>query len=126
MKTTGNNQNYNIRMIKSSAALLFAYILLMLSASFILIFSFDFPDILREPVSVMLAKFYRNRELTIPAYYLFVLSGIVFIFMTAALYKSLSLKDSLYPFLSLISGVLFGLLSNLGFIRWPFLMSYLG
>ncbi len=102
-----------------------SYVVLMLTASISLIFVFDFPDILREPVDVMLAKFSENSTLIIPSYYLFVLSGIAFIFMVLLIHKSVVPKESTAGFLAVVFGVLFGLTSNMGFIRWPFLMDYL-
>lgn len=115
-----NKKVYNIASLS-----ILIYVVLMLAASISLIFVFDFPDILREPVEVMLAKFNSNSGLVVPSYYLFVLSGISFIFMTLLIHKTIVPRDSILGFLAVVSGVLFGLLSNLGFIRWPFLMKYL-
>jgi hypothetical protein len=46
--------------------------------------------------------------------------------MASLFYRVVTPRESVSGFLALISGILFGLLSNLGFIRWPFLMAYLG
>ena len=109
-----------------TAWMIFAHILMMLAAGVILIYTFDFPDILRAPMEVTLEHFYRNRAYTIPAYYLFTLTGISFMGVVLLLYKVLQLQGSTPAFLSVFFGVLFGLTSSMGFIRWPFLMEKLG
>lgn len=114
-----------IKLRKYTAISIIIYVMLMLAASLSLIFFFNFPDILREPVEVMLESFNNNRDLIVPAYYLFVLSGIVFTFMSILIYKTITTKDSTLGLFALVCGIMFGLLSNIGFIRWPFLMDYL-
>ncbi len=123
-----NTQSLNdyTHLYKTVALSIIIYVLLMLTASIVLIFAFDFPDILRKPIEEMLGLFHENRVITVPAYYVFVLSGVAFIMMVSLLYKIVTPKDSVAGFMALVSGILFGLLSNLGFIRWPFLMDYLG
>lgn len=122
MNTLQNESNLQIKYTSISIAV---YVVLMLAASLTLIFVFDFPDILREPIRVMLSKFYSNKQLVVPSYYLFVLSGIAYIFMVILIHKTIVPKDSTLGLLALVSGILFGLTSNLGFIRWPFLINYL-
>jgi hypothetical protein len=41
-------------------------------------------------------------------------------------YKTLNFQNSTTGFLAVFFGVLFGLTSSLGFVRWPFLMQHLG
>lgn len=117
--------NYENKLYYYSGLTIAAYVILMLGAAISLIFVFDFPDILREPIDVMLAAFNNNRVLVVPSYYLFVISGIAFIFMVILVGKSVESEFSPLGLLALVSGILFGLTSNLGFIRWPFLMDYL-
>lgn len=112
--------------INSTATLIIVHILMMLTAGIILIFTFDFPNILREPMETTLNLFYTNRGFTVPAYYLFTLTGISFMVVVLLLYKTLNFQQSTTGFLAVVFGVLFGLTSSLGFVRWPFLMEYLG
>ncbi len=105
---------------------LLAYVVLMLAASLTLIAFFDFPEVLRRPVDEMLGLYYSQRWITVPAYYAFVLSGVVFLMMNIPLLRSLGARDTLAGQWALLAGTLFGLLSTLGFIRWPFLMKSLG
>ena len=58
-----------------NAWLIIGHILMMLSAGIILILTFDFPGILRESMETTLNLFYKNRDFTVPAYYLFSLTG---------------------------------------------------
>lgn len=116
----------NIKETKITAWIVIFHIVLMLTAGIILIFTFDFPDILRRPMEETLGLFYKNRSYTVPAYYLFTLSGISFMLMVLLLFKTLNFQKSTTGFLAVVFGVLFGLTSSLGFIRWPFLMAHFG
>ncbi len=116
----------NTKEIKFTGGFILLHILMMLTAGIILVYKFEFPDILREPMQNTLALFYKNRSYTVPAYYLFTLSGISFITMALLLFKTLKSQESTTGFLAVVFGVLFGLTSSMGFARWPFLMQYLG
>jgi hypothetical protein len=102
------------------------HIAMMLTAGVILIYTFDFPDILRADMETTLGLFFKNKSFTVPAYYLFTLTGISFMTVVLLLFKTLGFKESTTGFLAVVFGVLFGLTSSLGFIRWPFLMQHLG
>ncbi len=116
----------NTKEIKFTGWFILFHILIMLTAGVILVFTFEFPDILREPMETTLGLFYKNRAFTVPAYYLFTLSGISFMTMILLLFKTLRFQESTSGFLAVVFGVLFGLTSSMGFARWPFLMQYLG
>ena len=73
-----------------------------------------------------LGLFHSKRAFTVPAYYLFTLTGISFMTIVLLLFKTLKFQDSTPGFLAVVFGVLFGLTSSLGFVRWPFLMQHLG
>ena len=111
--------------LRTTAWLTLAHVALMLTAGLILIIAFDFPDILRAPMETTLELFHRNRQWTVPAYYLFTLTGITTMGVVLLLYRSLDFQQSTTAFLAMVSGVLFGLTSSLGFVRWPFLMEHL-
>lgn len=99
---------------------------MMLLAGVILVFTFDFPGILRENMETTLGLFIKNKDWTVPAYYLFTLTGISFMTVALLLFKTLDFSKSTIGFLAVVFGVLFGLTSSLGFARWPFLMQHLG
>ena len=111
--------------IKFTGWLIVLHVIMMLTAGILLIYTFDFPDILRQPMETTLGLFHKNQAWTVPAYYLFTLTGISFMSVSLLLFKTLDFKDSTSGFLAVAFGVLFGLTSSLGFVRWPFLMSHL-
>ncbi len=112
--------------IKLTGWLVVIHIIMLLTAGVILIYTFDFPDILRENMETTLGLFYKNKVFTVPAYYLFTLTGISFMTIALLLFKTLKFHKSTSGFLAVVFGVLFGLTSSLGFVRWPFLMEHLG
>ena len=112
--------------IQFTGWMIIIHIILMLVAGVILIYTFEFPDILRKNMETTLGLFYKNRAYTVPAYYLFTLTGISFMTVVLLLFKILDFKDSTTGFIAVVFGVLFGLTSSLGFVRWPFLMQHLG
>ncbi|WP_424961835.1 DUF4386 family protein [Ekhidna sp.] len=112
--------------IKLTGWMVIIHILMMLIAGVVLIYTFEFPDILRENMETTLELFYKNKAFTVPAYYLFTLTGISFMTTVLLLFKTLRFHESTSGFLAVVFGVLFGLTSSLGFVRWPFLMQHLG
>lgn len=112
--------------IKLTGWMIIIHIVMMLTAGVILIYTFDFPDILRENMETTLGLFHKNKDFTVPAYFLFTLTGISFMTITLLLFKTLKFHESTTGFLAVVFGVLFGLTSSLGFVRWPFLMQHLG
>lgn len=109
-----------------TAIIVCLHIVAMLTAGIILVFTFDFPDILRQPMEVTLGMFTANSSFTVPAYYLFTLTGISFMTVALLLYRVTNLRKTVFGFLATVFGVMFGLTSSLGFVRWPFLMRSLG
>ena len=112
--------------IKMTSWIIIIHILMMLTAGVVLIYTFEFPDILRENMETTLGLFTKNSAYTVPAYYLFTLTGISFMLVVLLLFKTLKFQESTTGFLAVVFGVLFGLTSSLGFVRWPFLMQHLG
>lgn len=112
--------------IKLTGWMIIIHIVMMLTAGIILIYTFDFPDILRENMETTLGLFHKNKAFTVPAYYLFTLTGISFMTIVLLLFKTLKFHESTPGFLAAVFGVLFGLTSSMGFVRWPFLMQHLG
>ncbi len=87
---------------------------------------FDFPEILREPASVVLPLFLANQATVVPAYYVFMLSGLLFVPLSVAFGRML--KPGTWPgwWQALISlGVLTAVFQSIGFSRWLFVMPFL-
>ena len=81
--------------IKLTGWMVIIHIVMMLTAGVILIYTFDFPDILRENMETTLGLFHKNKTFTVPAYYLFTLTGISFMTIVLLLFKTLKFQKYL-------------------------------
>lgn len=86
---------------------------------------FGFPDILREPAAVSLAKFAENPATIRAAYYAFTLSSLLIIPLALIVRRALDRDGSLLLGVATAFGVLSGLTQILGFSRWTILVPYL-
>jgi hypothetical protein len=87
---------------------------------------FNFPDILREPASVALPLFAANQSAIVPAYYLFMVSGLLFIPLSYAFSAFLKPHSSSVERQSLIGlGLTTAMFQALGFSRWIFVIPFL-
>lgn len=89
--------------------------------------AFRFPDILREPASVALRLFAANQAQIVPAYYLFMLSGFLYIPFSVLLRDVLTTASTRSTALNLSVGfgITTALLQIIGFSRWIFVVPYL-
>lgn len=87
---------------------------------------FNFPEILREPATVVFEKFRENQYIIISGYYVFLISSLLYIplsySLAGVLYqsKSQTAKKALLGF-----GIATALFQSIGFVRWIFTMPYL-
>lgn len=88
-----------------------------------LTFTFDYPDILREPVADILVRFRAGGPVLVAQWYSMVLASMLFV-PAAVLFHRL-IKDK--PLAALVTsfGVVAAVVNALGFIRWPFLVPVL-
>ncbi|WP_338869010.1 DUF4386 domain-containing protein [Spirosoma sp. SC4-14] len=87
---------------------------------------FHFPDILREPASVALPLFAANQSVIVPAYYVFMLSGLLYLPMSILLRRQLSASATQTAGNLLVGlGVATALFQTIGFSRWLFAVPYL-
>lgn len=120
------------RAVRFGAAQLTALLLLMEAISvtvpfFTLQTAFRFPDILREPASIALRLFAANQARIVPAYYLFMVSGLLYI-PVSVLLRDVLTSPSARPTalnLSIGFGLATALLQIIGFSRWIFVVPYL-
>lgn len=112
-----------------TAALLLVLEVILMTAPFLILQSvFEFPDILRKPASEVFELYRSQQSIITPAYYFFMLSGLLLIPLSIAMHrimKSNSESNSLLLSISTGFGIGAGIAQILGFIRWPFLMPYL-
>ncbi|MBC8155439.1 MAG: DUF4386 domain-containing protein [Bacteroidetes bacterium] len=87
---------------------------------------FRFPEILREPASVMLPLFTANESVIVPAYYVFMVSGLLFLPLSCAFSAALKPGSSSALRRALIgTGVAAAIFQAIGFSRWVFIVPFL-
>ncbi|GAB3740483.1 DUF4386 domain-containing protein [Spirosoma lituiforme] len=107
-------------------ALLIAELITVLAPVGVLSVYFRFPGILREPASVALPLFAANQSIIVPAYYVFMLSGLLYLPMSILLRRQLSASATQTAGRLLIGlGVATALFQAIGFSRWLFAVPYL-
>ncbi|RIV17790.1 DUF4386 domain-containing protein [Fibrisoma montanum] len=106
--------------------LLIVEIITVLTPVGVLSSSFRFPDILREPAAAALPLFSANQSIIVPAYYVFMLSGLLYLPISVLIRKQFtgtatrSLLDLLVGL-----GIATALFQAIGFCRWLFAVPYL-
>lgn len=88
-----------------------------------LVFTFDYPTILREPVGDILTRFQAGGPALIAQWYSMVFASILFVPAALLFHGVIKAK----PLASLVTGfgVVAALMNVLGFLRWPFLVPVL-
>ena len=87
---------------------------------------FEYPDILRQPTSDVLAKFAAGGTPLVAVWYALTLTAVAFVPLTVLLHRVLAERDA--PVLLWVGtafGVIAGISQALGFLRWPFLVPHL-
>ncbi len=88
---------------------------------------FEFPDILRQPASVALKLFHQNQAIIVPAYYVFMVSSILYLPITALIKtraQSIS-PNQLWINLFQFSGIATAIFQVIGFCRWIIVLPFL-
>ncbi len=97
---------------------------LWFSATFALLAKrFEYPDILRRPASEILDRFRAGGSSLIVLWWMFTLSGLLFIAAVVLLGQSLRFTGAV-P-LAVVIGVLAGFVQTLGLLRWVYLVPWL-
>ncbi|GAB3641597.1 DUF4386 domain-containing protein [Spirosoma arcticum] len=87
---------------------------------------FRFPGILREPASVTLPLFAANESVIVPAYYIFMVSGLLFLPLSYAFSAVLKPGSSSALRRALTgTGLATAIFQALGFSRWVFIVPFL-
>lgn len=82
---------------------------------------FNYPQILRSPVSIILEKYYKGGAKLKFFWTCFVLSSLMLIPMSAVFYKILNRNDTPYLIMGSALGIAAGIFYVLGLMRWLFL-----
>jgi hypothetical protein len=104
-------------------------LLILLPIAFNLIFfqlqtTFEYPEVLRKSTDHILSRFNAGGSRLIVTWYLFALTGLLFIPM-AILVNQVLAQDTAFMAIATAVGVLAGLVQFIGLIRWTFLVPYL-
>jgi Domain of unknown function (DUF4386) len=87
---------------------------------------FEYPDILRQPTSDILAKFAAGGTPLVAVWYALTLTAVAFVPLTVLLHRVLAERDApVLLWVGTVFGVVAGLSQTLGFLRWPFLVPHL-
>ena len=108
--------------LKLTGILLIFTPILFMTAFTLLQINFEYPDILRQPATVVMEKFVAGGSGLIANWYLMVISSILFIPIAVMLHPYLAREDTSYMTVATTFGVIAGIVQMLGFIRWPFLV----
>jgi hypothetical protein len=117
------NQPISKSIAISIAILMLLEINLQTTAVFILRKNFDFPDVLGKPANEVLELFYANQESIVIGYYLFLLSSLLYIPLTALLAVNISERikqKSTWKIMLISSGLATAIFQSIGFSRWIF------
>jgi hypothetical protein len=85
---------------------------------------FEYPEILRQPTSEVLAKFRAGGSKLVMTWWLFAMSALAFGFVAVLLPIQLGLDTSLIALIATL-GLLASLTQFLGLVRWPFMVPHL-
>jgi hypothetical protein len=108
--------------LKLTGVLLIFTPILFMTAFTLLQVNFEYPDILRQPATVVMEKFMAGGSGLIANWYLMVISSILFIPISVMLHPYLAREDTPYMAVATTFGVTAGIEQMLGFIRWTFLV----
>ncbi len=108
-----------------TGTLLIAVPVVFMAAFSLLQINFEYPDILRQPAAVVMAKFVAGGSGLIANWYLMVVAASLFIPISVMLHPYLAREDTSYMTVATTMGVTAGIVQMLGFIRWPFMVPVL-
>lgn len=112
----------------ATAVLLLTQVITVLVPVFLLQTYFHFPDILRQPAAIAFALFRQNESVIVPAYYVFMGSGLLYVPLSVLLKEYLN-RNATQPViwlnLMVTLGVATAIFQAIGFSPWIILMPYL-
>lgn len=111
--------------VRFTGIVILALVILLNIPYAILIQTFEYDDILRQPVEIILTKFQAGGVSLILTWFVFGLSALLFIPVSVLLHKIIARDD--VPLLNIATtmGVLSGVLQSVGLMRWVFVVPIL-
>jgi Domain of unknown function (DUF4386) len=86
---------------------------------------FDYPDILRQPTTDVLAKFHAGGTPLVLTWWAFAVTALLMVPLVVLLSRAIDDADPTLLAVATTVGVLAALVQFLGLVRWPFLVPYL-
>lgn len=121
-----------LQLVRTTGILLIALVILSNIPYILLIQTFEYDDILREPVDVVMTKFHAGGTRLILTWFAFGLSALLFIPASLLLHRSIDpphqlgdRHDDPYLTVATVMGVLSGVLQSIGLMRWVFVVPVL-
>lgn len=111
--------------IKITGILLILLIVLLNIPYILLIQTFEYDDILRQPVDAVLTKFHAGGASLILTWFAFGLSALLFIPVSILLHQLLARNNTRYLSIATVAGILSGILQSIGLMRWVFVVPVL-
>ncbi|MBW4658224.1 MAG: DUF4386 domain-containing protein [Drouetiella hepatica Uher 2000/2452] len=112
-------------LIRTTGLLLISLVLLLNIPYTLLIQTFEYDDILRQPVGDVLTKFHAGGTSLILTWFAFGLAAFLFIPASLLLHKVLDRPDTPYLTIATFMGGLSGILQAIGLMRWVFVVPLL-
>ncbi|MBD3882955.1 DUF4386 domain-containing protein [Phormidium tenue FACHB-886] len=111
--------------VKTTGILLILLIVFLNIPYTLLIQTFEYDDILRQPVDAVLTKFHAGGASLILTWFAFGLSALLFIPVSVLLHQLLARDTARYLSIATVAGILSGILQSIGLMRWVFVIPVL-
>ncbi len=106
--------------------LLLIFLVIVLNIPYIVLMqTFEYDDILREPVDYVLTQFQAGGASLIMTWFVFGIAALLFIPVSLLLHKILSQENTPYLVVATVLGILSGILQSIGLLRWVFVVPIL-
>jgi hypothetical protein len=121
----GENLMNRLQLIRVTGIIAIALVILLNVPYLLLIQTFEYDDILRQPVDSILTKFQAGGVSLILIWFVFGLSALLFIPVTILVHKAIDRDDTPYLTVATTVGAFSGIFQCIGLMRWVFVVPIL-
>jgi hypothetical protein len=114
-----------LQLIRVTGIAVISLVILLNVPYTLLIQTFEYDDILRQPVDSILTKFQAGGVRLILIWFVFGLSALLFIPVVILIHKAISRDDTPYLSIATTMGTFSGVLQSVGLMRWVFVVPIL-
>ncbi|BAY32748.1 hypothetical protein NIES2107_46380 [Nostoc carneum NIES-2107] len=116
----------NRRQLVRTTGILFIFLVVLSNIPYILLIqTFEYDDILRQPVDYVLTQFHAGGARLILTWFSFGLAALLFIPASIMLHLAIAREDKIYLPIATFLGAMSGILQALGLMRWVFVVPVL-